>query len=120
MRLVVDTTAPVDANLTTAKLALTYLASYEGMGVCTVSCEGGCACAPRAIDALQVAAPAAPGGGRGARNVSVASDVEVGVSGAAACVVRLENTPRRGGSGPALLPAKWKLLQVRVGWALAM
>ena len=61
MRLVVDTTAPVDANLTTAKLALTYLASYEGMGVCTVSCEGGCACAPRAIDALQVAAPAPPG-----------------------------------------------------------
>ena len=119
MRLVVDTTAPVDANLTTAKLALTYLASYEGMGVCTVSCEGGCACAPRAIDALQVAAPAPPGGGRGARNVSVASDVEVAVSGAAACVVRLENTPRRGGSGPALLPAKWKLLQVRVGWALA-
>ena len=120
MRLVVDTTAPVDANLTTAKLALTYLASYEGMGVCTVSCEGGCACAPRAIDALQVAAPAPPGGGRGARNVSVASDVEVAVSGAAACVVRLENTPRRGGSGPALLPAKWKLLQVRVGWALAV
>ena len=97
MRLVVDTTAPVDANLTTAKLALTYLASYERMGLGVVSCVSGCSCAPRTIDALQFAQPAtaAGGGGGGAegigRNVSIATIAEIPVSSARSCVVRLEN-----------------------------
>ena len=126
MRLVVDTAAPVaqHGNASGAALALTYLASYEHMGVCVVACERGCSCTPRAIDALQIAQPASAGGGAAgealARNVSVATVAEIHVSSASECVVRLENAPR---SGTALTQqplgvSKFKLLQVRVGWDL--
>ena len=100
MRLVVDTTAPVDANLTTAASSRSPTWRRTRVWASAPSRAGQRRVRAAGVDALQVAAPAPPGGGRGARNVSVASDVEVAVSGAAACVVRLENTPRRGGSGP--------------------
>ena len=127
MRLVVDTTAPVarqgnaSADGAGAALALTYLTSYESMGVGVVSCVSGCSCAPRAIDALQFAQPASAGGGAGAelaRNVSIATVVEIPVTSAKACVVQLVNTPRGGTptTGAPLHVAKWKLLQVRVGF----
>ena len=135
MRLVVDTTAPVVGNgsaLPQAALALTYLASYERMGLGVVSCVSGCSCAPRTIDALHFAQPAtaAGGGGGGAegigRNVSIATIAEIPVSSARSCVVRLENKARGGGAiggspnAGGLQVAKWKLLQVRVGWELGL
>lgn len=141
MRFVVDTTSPiiahgVDGNGSApsfrASLALTYLASYEGMGLCMVSCEHGCKCQSRLVDALQAAQPAsadARAGSEGragdgtqalARNISIASVVEIPVSSASACVVRLHNRGRSSlrGLTSVSTPAKWKLLQVRVGWDL--
>lgn len=141
MRLAVDTSAPVaqgrSSNTSAAprmpSLALTYLASYEHMGVCIVTCESGCTCTPREIDALQVAQPAGAGGTVStgsvdtlARNVSIATIAEIHVSSARRCIIRLENTPRRqekgiqeeDKTGKNLEVAKWKLLQVRVGWDL--
>ena len=126
MRLVVDTTAPVarqgntSMGAASAALALTYLASYERMGVAVVTCVSGCSCTPRTIDALQFAQPAsASGSSELARNVSIATVVEVPVTSSRACVVRLVNTPRDGVAverGRSLRVAKFKLLQVRVGW----
>ena len=129
MRFVVDTTAPItrQGNASVplrAALALTYLSSYERMGVCVVSCVSGCSCTPRTIDALQLAQPATAAIGAAttmtsdfalSRNVSVATIVEIPVSSSRACVVRLVNTPRTTRAA-ALAVAKWKLLQVRVGW----
>jgi len=140
MRFVVDTTAPIvahtiDGNSSAASfrasLALTYLASYEGMGQCMVSCTNGCTCQSRVIDALQAAQPASAETRTSTavdvsqsltRNVSIANVVEIPVSSASACVVQLQNKVR--GSLQALktqsfsTAAKWKLLQVRVGWDL--
>ena len=150
MRFVIDTTAPVthaggggesapsvgnqSGAMTSASLALTYLASYEHMGVGVVSCESGCSCQPKAIDALQMAQPATAGAPAGAdsplsRNVSIASVAELAVTSASRCVIRLENALRglhmapRGGKGrhdegSNIVLNKWKLLQVRVGWDL--
>jgi hypothetical protein len=141
MRLVVDTTAPVaqgsrDGNASTAlhlpALALTYLTSYEHMGNCVVTCESGCTCSPRSIDALQMAQPASAFGRRSpadapARNISIAAVAEIPVTSARRCVLRLENVPRRAGAAAIseqtlskLAVAKWKLLQVRVGWDLGV
>jgi hypothetical protein len=131
MRLVLDTRPPIATRTGDRSqplqpaLALTYLTSYEHMGVCVVSCESGCTCDARAIDALQFAQPAAAttassivAGDVLARNVSIASVVEVPVSSAHTCIVKLENTlrPSSHNPKPALELAKWKLLQVRVGW----
>ena len=139
MRIVVDTMAPVaqhQGNGTgplTPSLALTYLSSYEHMGVCRVTCESGCTCAPRAIDALQIAQPATSstsstttegsGSGALARNVSIAAIAEIPVTSARRCVLRFENAPRGGGQDAKgqqepLHVSKFKLLQVRVGWDL--
>ena len=129
MRMLVDTTAPVAqagrnaSALPHAALALTYLASYERMGVAKVSCIKGCTCETRIIDALQLAQPASSTAAATrdnalSRNVSVASVVEIPVSGSRNCIVRVVNTPRRQGIGRDQTPAvaKWKLLGVRVGW----
>jgi hypothetical protein len=131
MRLVLDTRPPIATRTGDRSqplqpaLALTYLTSYEHMGVCVVSCESGGTCDARAIDALQFAQPAAAttassivAGDVLARNVSIASVVEVPVSSAHTCIVKLENTlrPSSHNPKPALELAKWKLLQVRVGW----
>ena len=136
MRFVVDTTPPVThggANRSTglqASLALTYLASYEHMGTSVVSCESGCSCASKAIDALQMAQPASAGGAATSssgealtRNVSIATIAELAVSSARQCVVRLENIRpgrQRASGGNEVTLSKWKLLQVRVGWDLSL
>jgi len=133
MRFVVDTTAPVAQQSNgsaplLAALALTYLSSYERMGICVVSCVSGCSCDPRTIDALQLAQPAAsvPGAAPSeqlSRNVSIASVAELHVSQSRACVIRLLNSPREPSALQSPMPsalsvAKWKLLQVRVGWEM--
>mmetsp|Transcript_11350 Transcript_11350/g.29016 ORF Transcript_11350/g.29016 Transcript_11350/m.29016 type:complete len:587 (-) Transcript_11350:41-1801(-) len=106
-------------------LALTYLTSYQGMGVAQITCESGCVCEPHHLDALQAIQPARSGGlmgkhqvdGAPTRNVSVATVAEIPIRFASrACSVRVRNVPRVGGGTSAV--SKWKLLQVRVGWEL--
>lgn len=137
LRFVVDASAPLTRrrgrNTTDpngAVLALTYLTSYEQMGVVGVSCEKGCDCEMRTIDALQMAQPTmamAPSELRrghhhseraAARNVSVASVAELLLTQTtSACTVKLSNLARtRHGGESHLALSKWKLLQVRVGW----
>ena len=130
MRLMIDTSAPVTrthANGTTMPvpiLALTYLSSYENMGVCLISCESGCSCPIQRVDALQFAQQTAQAGSMTAdaplvRNVSIATVAEISLTAARRCVLRLENVPRDSGAKRSVA-SKWKLLQVRVGWDLGL
>ena len=65
-------------------MGIEYLTSYEHMGTSVVSCESGCSCASKAIDALQMAQPASAGGAATSssgealtRNVSIATIAEL-------------------------------------------
>jgi hypothetical protein len=137
LRFVVDARAPFAtvvhaANGTSgqpgdaAVLALTYLTSYQDMGVASVSCQHGCSCVPQRLDAIQLAQPSdvpvptlqrhRSGADRTiTRNVSVATVMEIPIRDASrACAIRIVNIPRAGSDKLAV--AKWKLLQVRIGW----
>ena len=85
----------------TSLVQLTYLTSYNQMGIAEVTCEGGCSCAAQRVDAHQTSPT---------RNVSVVRTSSFEVSAAAACVLRfvvLEESSSGGGH-------KWKLTQVAV------
>lgn len=139
LRFVVDSRAPVadvprainaSQAIDMAVLALTYLTSYQDMGIASVTCEQGCSCDPQRLDALQLAQPAATAAITHprhranadrplARNVSVATVAEVAIRHTTrACAIRILNVARDTIVGSALTVSKWKLLQVRVGWDL--
>jgi len=96
------------------------------MGVASVSCQHGCSCVPQRLDAIQLAQPSdvpvptlqrhRSGADRTiTRNVSVATVMEIPIRDASrACAIRIVNIPRAGSDKLAV--AKWKLLQVRIGW----
>ena len=132
MRFAVDTTSPGAQQGSTA-VVLNYLRSYEGMGVVNVSCESGCTCDSRLVDALHMASLGkslgrtthrkARGGKLGthvreppavpSRNVSVTASASFNVTHSRTCVMRLANVPRNAGTTISAI-AKWKLLSVHV------
>lgn len=97
-------------------LALTYLLSYEGMGVCSLRCLAGCSCTSLTLDALS--RPAVETIGAAARDVSITETAQLELHGRSTkCVVELRNVAgatdaahRRG--------TKWKLLGARLGWVV--
>ena len=86
-----------------ALVSLSYLTSYEQMGIVLVSCEGGCACMARSIDAHVTDAT---------RNVSIVRESVLRVAPGPRCVLRfvVSNISSSGGH-------KWKLFRVAVGVA---
>ena len=140
LRFQVDALAPVSMGngntsraIDSAVLALTYLTSYEDMGVAIVTCESGCRCNPQVVDALQPAQSTSSVAGRRrggtslTRNVSVAAVVEIQMTEVShLCVLKLSNMGRHhdqaeiGSADMSTRSSKWKLMQVRVGWDLGV
>ena len=134
LRFVVDAQAPIAAPLAnfslqssrSAILALTYLTSYQSMGLANVTCEAGCWCNTHMLDALQGVQPSGTNvvGKRRSkrslgRNVSIAAVAEIPVRMASKeCMIKIANVPRHVSFTrfTPLAISKWKLLQVRVGW----
>ena len=101
----VDTRLPVDAlGSRQPVIQLTYLLSYEQMGVVRVACHAGCACEPTTVDTL------APN-----RRFATLNTVLSGaVSRAEHCVLRVSNESPRPSSDGAPARGKIKLVSLAV------